>query len=96
MLNITKTLFKGFNYGWDNGTQSTFHHGIADVNDNGLHPQSVTDDNVKVFHLQSMTGVNDNVSKFTKSEHLNDRLNECLNEDQVKFDIICKRFITQK
>ena len=38
MLNRTKTLVNGSNYGWDNGTQFTFHHDIADVNDNGLHP----------------------------------------------------------
>ena len=80
-INRTNTLVNGFNYCWGNGTQSTFHHDIADVNENGLNPQSMTDDNVKGFHPQPMTDVNDNVSIFTKSEHLNDRLNVCLDGD---------------
>ena len=81
MLNRTKTLVNGFNYGWGNGTQFTFDHDIAEVNDNGLHPQSMTDDNVNGFHPQPTTDVNDNVIILNKSEHLNECLKEYLNKD---------------
>ena len=56
----------------------------------------MTDDNVKGFHSQPMTDDTDKVGIFTKSEHLNDRLNECLDEDQAKFDILYERYIKNR
>ena len=47
----------------------------------------MTDDNVNGFHPQPMTDVNNNVIIFTKSEHLN----EYLNKDHSKFDILYER-----
>ena len=40
-----------------------------------------------------MTDATDNVGIFTKSEHLNDRLNESLDEYQAKFHILYKKCI---